>query len=278
MTHTVSFTADQIAATADWAISQHLTGIPADQRPAVCDALVAKYNLPFSGAQLLTWCRAHQTLDQRRIEEADRRGLVSLADLRGGEDGEDLDLPDQTTEADFTPSASGEDRGEIVRQLAALIDSNLAAATMRWDRSTRRDRTIPRGGEITQHHGPGSATIRAVETKWHHGAVILTIDGAPVRIWPEARVVRWPYSTNRGETRIRIEFIGPVTITPAGPRGGRPRIDPVRLTAERVGNAALAFFRRTMHGTTEGQGTKQRRHYHDRQLAAKIQSLTTRKD
>lgn len=272
----MDLTPEQIAAACDWAITHHLTGIPRTGRLAVCQRLVREYKLPFTGQQLLTWCHRHQTLDQARLAEGEKRGLVSLADLRRGGDGEDsdsaadLDVPDLPTVTEFT-AARGEDRGEIIRQFAAVIDSTLHATTYGWSRATRRDKSLRRGAEVKSITGSGTLTHAGVQHTWTHGAVIISYDGHVSTVLPDCRVVRWPFHKGRAGCYIRVEYIGPLTITPqpAG-QGGRPKKDPVRLNAERIGQAALAFFRRTMGGAADGQGTKQRRHYHDRQLAARI--------
>lgn len=273
--------AEQIAAACDWAITHHLTGIPRTGRLAVCQRLVREYKLPFTGQQLLTWCHRHQTLDQARLAEGEKRGLVALADLRqasaGGDDsgpaGADLDIPDVPTIAEYTPTAAtGEDRAEIIRQFAAVIDASLSSTTYGWSRATRRDKSIPRTAEVQCRPGPGALTLAGREITWTHGAVVICQAGAPRSVLPDCRVVRWPFPKGRrGALCIRVEYIGPLTITPPAPgHRGRPRKDSVRLNAERIGQAALAFFRRTMGGTAEGQGTKQRRHYHDKQFAERI--------
>lgn len=154
----------------------------------ICEEVMGLERAEFWGGVLSGWCKKEKTLDQKRVEEDERRGA-----------GEDVDWGEFLAGEELAAGDDGK-AAEAVRALAGVVCPELGEA--RWGWGKPRVVSLPKGWDVEFFAGAGSCGVdggmhrgrvwdRVVKAEWRICAVGVR-DGAGnlVRLLPECRLAR----------------------------------------------------------------------------------------
>ena len=246
----LSVSADQKAAIVEWAIGS-ISGLDASGRIRRCGELAGEIGWvdADAGVVLDRWCREGKTMDQARVEAAEKH----LAELDSVESGVVADrlVVESPVGGDFmgVGSGGGDERTlEMLREIMGVVDPQLVEARWGWNWEKKMYSDL-KSGQWAENSPRGAGAVMTVSgdvVEWKYGAwLVMSADGV-VGVTAEGRMSRVKRVGSRATVVWSAWCPKKLKMTRKPGKTGRPKEQTVRLSLESVGMKFLAVVRKWM--------------------------------
>ena len=248
----LSVSADQKAAIVEWAIGS-ISGLDASGRIRRCGELAERIGWvdADAGVVLDRWCREGKTMDQARVEAAEKH----LAELDSVESGVVADrlVVESPVGGDFVGDGVGSGGGdertlEMLREVMGVVDPQLVEARWGWNWEKKMYSDL-KAGQWAENSPRGAGAVTTVSgevVEWKYGAWLVMSEDGVVGVTAEGRMSRVKRVGNRATVVWSAWGPKKLKMTRKPGKTGRPKEQTVRLSLESVGMKFLAVVRKWM--------------------------------